>query len=244
MIQVKDITYRYNTEPALDKLSLHVNKGESCAILGPSGCGKTTLLHSLAYLIEPEDGVILIQDKPLKDLRFSTGLVIQEDSLLPWKTVYDNIALGLKARKFSKQAIYSKVMAVLQEMELTSHINKYPTQLSGGQRQRVSIARTLVIDPDILLMDEPTSSLDAMTKETLQDMILSLQKESPRTMVFVTHSIEEAVFLGNKVMIMNNGKIQDTYNNSVFGTPNARSTTFFYNMVLKIRKSLQEKGNI
>jgi NitT/TauT family transport system ATP-binding protein len=180
-------------------------------VIGPSGCGKTTLLYLLAGLRAPTGGHILIDGQPLTRPRPHTGLILQDYGLLPWATVGENAAIGLQVRNFygpdgthapRDYRPSNEVNPWLQRLGLTAVAGQYPAQISGGQRQRTAIARTLAIQPDLLLMDEPFSSLDALTREDLQDLTLELCAEQKLTLVIVTHAIEEAATLGKKVLVL------------------------------------------
>jgi NitT/TauT family transport system ATP-binding protein len=238
MVDVESVCKRYGNTDALRELSLKVEAGASCAVVGPSGCGKTTLLHLLAALDSPDEGTISVAGEPLAGLRPSTGLVLQEGALLPWKSAEGNVAVGLRARRLPQKEIVRRCSEMLAAVGLAEHAHKYPVQLSGGEQQRVAIARTLVTEPDLLLMDEPTAALDEMTKEALQDLILELHLRSRRTMIFVTHSIEEAVFLGHRVLLMEAGSIAEEFHNPHFGKRDLRSREEFYALVLRIRRRL------
>ncbi len=238
MVTVEKVSKWFGETPALREVSLSVHAGESCAIVGPSGCGKTTLLHLLAALLTPDAGRISVAGTPLRELRPSTGLVLQEGALLPWRTVAGNIALGLEARDLPRDEIRRRSQHMLTALGMKRHAPKYPAQLSGGEQQRAAIARTLVTEPDLLLMDEPTAALDEMTKESLQDLILDLHLRSPRSMLFVTHSIEEAVFLGRWVLLMDGGRITERFDNPHFAAPQLRSREAFYRLVMRIRAAL------
>ena len=190
-----------------------VARGEMWAILGPSGCGKSTLLYLLAGLRFPNAGKILINGNPLKRPRPHTGLIIQEYGLLPWATVRQNAELGQRIRVFygpdgtHAPEDFQPTKSVdpwLDRLGLSPLVEKYPSQISGGQRQRTAIARTLALEPDLLLMDEPFSSLDAPTREGLQNLTLELQTEQNLTLVIVTHTIEEAAILGKRILLLEN----------------------------------------
>lgn len=238
MIRVKGLGVSYGKERALDGIDLHIPRDTTCAVIGPSGCGKTTLLYALAGLMEPSEGEVVIDGQPQRGIRSSTGMILQSAGLLPWKTVWKNVALGLKARKVDKKTIDERVGSILHELDMLEHKDKYPAELSGGQKQRVAIARTLVTRPDILLLDEASSALDAITKEHIQDLVLKLYKKNPVTMVLVTHSIEEAVFLGQKIVIMEKAAIKQVVDNPYFGDEDIRSKPDYYDICLKIRKYL------
>ncbi|EQB88655.1 hypothetical protein M918_23750 [Clostridium sp. BL8] len=218
MIHIKNLCLNYDDKSALDNICFNIEKNSTCAIIGPSGCGKTSLLYILAGLIRESCGEVLIEGKTLQGYRKATGVILQDLGLLPWKTVWHNIALGLKSRDIDKNIIDEKVKDILKELNLTEHINKYPHELSGGEKQRVAIGRTLVLNPDLLLCDEATSALDEITKEQLQNLILELYKNHPMTLVLVTHSIEEAVFLGQNIVVMEKGRIKKSNLKSLFWT--------------------------
>jgi len=240
MIQVRNLNYSYGSDVALSNINLDIEENTTCAIIGPSGCGKTTLLYLLAGLIDVTEGEIYIKNERVKGSRRETGVILQDYGLLPWKTVWGNIALGLKVRGMSKEQINKEVDEILRELDIQDLKHKYPAQLSGGQKQRVTIARTLVIKPDLLLLDEFTSALDAMTKENIQNLILKIYKKKPVTIVFVTHSIEEAVFLGQKIVIMEKAKIKRIIENPYFGDVEIRSRIDYYNICLEVRRWLEE----
>lgn len=212
MIDLHYITFQYpEQKPIFKDFSWVVNRGQTWAILGPSGCGKSTLLYLLAGLQKPSAGRVLIDNQPIERPRPQTGLIIQEYGLLPWATVRQNATLGIRIRDFygpdgthSPEDYLSdpSVDHWLDRLRLTPHANKYPSQLSGGQRQRTAIARTLVLEPDLILMDEPFSSLDAPTREALQNLTLDLQSEQNLTMIIVTHAIEEAAILGKNLLLL------------------------------------------
>lgn len=245
MVRVEGLHFSYKTPsgriPVLSNVNLDIPAGDTVAILGPSGCGKTTFLYILAGLLQPDSGQVLIRGKPLTSRRLQTALILQEYGLLPWKTVWQNVALGLQIRKRPKAEIKDRVEKVLAEMGLSAHRNAYPNQLSGGQKQRVAVARALVLDPDLLLMDEPFSALDALTRERLQDEMLLLWKRHKITMVIVTHSIEEAVFLGQRVVVFSPRLRQiAAVIPSLMNEVGYRKTDAFYKTCLQVRKHLEE----
>ncbi|RPI30459.1 MAG: ATP-binding cassette domain-containing protein, partial [Chloroflexota bacterium] len=199
--------------PVFQQFCWRVARGETWAVLGPSGCGKTTLLYLMAGLRFPTSGRLLIDGELLSRPRPRTGLILQDYGLLPWATVRQNAELGLKVRNFygpdGKHAPREfsgdvNVNHWLERLGLTGVMDKYPGQISGGQRQRTAIARTLALQPDLLLMDEPFSSLDAPTREGLQFLALELQSEARLTLIIVTHAIEEAAVLGRKILLLGN----------------------------------------
>jgi NitT/TauT family transport system ATP-binding protein len=219
MIELAEVTFAYKNAvsrrgalpggaPIFERFSWRAEAGQSWAVIGPSGCGKTTLLYLIGGLYAPQSGRITVagEQVPRKD-RGRTGLILQDYGLLPWATVEQNVDLGLRIRQFYglgrvDQEARARVDFWLGRLGLDGLRRKYPNQISGGQRQRTAIARTLVVQPDILLMDEPFSSLDALTREDLQQVALELYHETKITMVVVTHSIEEAVLLGRQILVL------------------------------------------
>jgi ABC-type nitrate/sulfonate/bicarbonate transport system ATPase subunit len=212
MINVNSLTFGYpRTAPIFQNFNWKVQREETWAILGSSGCGKTTLLYLLAGLHFPTNGIIEIDGELLTRPRPRSGLILQDYGLLPWATVRENAGLGLQVRKFYGEdgkhtpknfQPENNAKYWLDKLGLDEVADKYPAQISGGQRQRTAIARTLVLSPDLLLMDEPFSSLDAVTREDLQNLTLSLCRERNITLVIVTHAIEEAVSLGSKILLL------------------------------------------
>jgi NitT/TauT family transport system ATP-binding protein len=217
MIDIDNLTFAYQGQPPIfDKFTWHAGRGEAWAIIGPSGCGKTTLLYLLAGLRRPAAGHVRIAGDEVMRPRPETGLILQDHGLLPWATVKRNAHLGLTIRKFygpdgkhaprgerlGKDETARRVDYWLERLGIAALADKYPSQLSGGQRQRAAIARTLAMQPDLLLMDEPFSALDVGTREDLQTLTVTLRAETDLTSVIVTHNIEEAVFLGERILAL------------------------------------------
>lgn len=248
MIKVNEIEVTYldgnQSLTALQHVSFSVAPGETCAVIGPSGCGKTTLLYALAGLIRPNSGEIHI-DCGMEGRRPETAIILQDFGLLPWKTVWENTILGLRIQRRLKKKEREDAEVILQRLELLPFRNYYPAQLSGGQRQRVAIARALSLKPDILLMDEPFSALDAITREELQELLLTIWQESSLTIIMVTHSIEEAVYLGHKILVFSPGpgKILASVSNPYFNQSRLRYREEFYLLCSKVRKILEEGKN-
>jgi NitT/TauT family transport system ATP-binding protein len=202
-IRIANLARRFGALTALENFSLDVASGSFVMIVGPSGCGKTTLLRILAHLDTPSEGTVEVQrsdkSKP------SNAMVFQGDSIFPWMTVWDNAAYGLKLRGMDKARIKEVVGFYLDRTGLTRFADRYPFQLSGGMRQRVSIARAFATDPEVLLMDEPFSSLDEQHKTILQQELLRIWDETRKTVLFITHSVDEAIALGDKIIVMTAG---------------------------------------
>jgi NitT/TauT family transport system ATP-binding protein len=218
MISFDQVTYAYPDQPPVFReFSWKVAAGEAWAVIGPSGCGKSTLLYLAAGLRQPQAGRLLVADRPVPRPRASTGLVLQDYGLLPWATVWENVALVMRIGHFyhRKTAVREglqpypraditpeQVSHWLARLGIADLRHKYPSQISGGQRQRTAIARSLLQQPNLLLLDEPFSSLDAITREDLQQLTVELCQETGLTTVVVTHTIEEAVFLGRSILVL------------------------------------------
>jgi NitT/TauT family transport system ATP-binding protein len=190
------------TVVAFRNVELHVRNNEVLCIVGPSGCGKTTLLRCIGGLLAPSSGQVLIDGEIVSSPRPGVAIVFQHFGLLPWKTVVDNVAFGLKIDGVARQQLAERVEHYIRLVGLAGFENQYPYQLSGGMQQRVGLARALAIHPEILLMDEPFASVDAQTREVLQEELLRLHERERKTMVFITHSIDEALVLGDRVAVM------------------------------------------
>lgn len=253
MIHIRSIDFSYNTSPVFIDFSLEISRGETWSILGPSGCGKTTLLYLLGGLRFPTHGTIEIDGEPLRRPRPRSGLILQDYGLLPWSTVRENVELGLKVRSFygddGKHAPEdfqpeSDVSYWLDRLGIHEVAEKYPAQISGGQRQRTAIARTLALEPDLLLMDEPFSSLDAVQREDLQNLTLSLCAEKGLTFVVVTHAIEEAAVLGKKILLLDTApnQIAQIFENPNAGTEGYRGSNEYQELCNLLRRELQHEA--
>ena len=220
MIEIKNLTFAYSGRPPIfDAFNWHVRRGDAWSVIGPSGCGKTTLLYLLAGLRHSDSGEISINGNPISRPRPRSGLVLQDHGLLPWSTVRENARLGLTIWRFygsdGKHAPADRQMSKAQADETVSYWLKklgidrlqdqYPARLSRGQRQRTAIARTLAMQPDLLLLDEPFSALDAPTREDLQRIVIGLHRETDLSYILVTHDIEVAVVMGKKILALREG---------------------------------------
>jgi len=207
---------------AFEDLELEVRPDETLCIVGPSGCGKTTLLRCLAGLLEPSEGRVLLDGAPVVQPSPNVAMVFQHFGLFPWKTVYDNAAYGLKLRGIPRSQWGTRVRPYLDLVGLSGFERMYPYQLSGGMQQRTGLVRALALDPDVLLMDEPFGALDAQTRELLQEELLRILERERKAMVFITHSIDEAILLGDRIAVMSArpGRIRETID---VGLPRPRS---------------------
>jgi len=197
-----DVSHRYGALRVHEGLRFGVRENEFLCIAGPSGCGKTTLLDILCGLLVPSVGQVLIDGKRADPKRHNISFVFQEPSTLPWLTVRDNIATGLRIKKRPRDEIDATVAEIIRTVNLTGYEDYYPHQISGGMKQRVAIARAFATRADLILMDEPFVSLDQPTRERMQQEVLEIWQHHKRTIIFVTHNLEEAVFLGDRVIIL------------------------------------------
>jgi len=179
-----------------------IEPGAFVSVLGPSGCGKTTLMRAIGGLTSIDEGEILVDGAPVDGPPAGVAIVFQSFGLMPWKTMYDNIALGLRVRGVPRKEIAERVASYVELVNLKGFEQAYPYQVSGGMRQRAGLARALAVEPDILLMDEPFASVDAMTREVLHDELLSIWEGRRKTVVFITHSIDEAIVLSDEILVM------------------------------------------
>ncbi|MCD6210303.1 MAG: ABC transporter ATP-binding protein [Methanophagales archaeon] len=205
-LEVRNVTKAYISEKgeikALEDINLDVKPGEFLCIIGPSGCGKTTLLRMIAGLEYPTSGEIILDGKEVKGPSSDRGMVFQEFSLFPWRTVLKNVEFGLQMRNIKSKERHAIAERYIELVGLRGFEKHYPYELSGGMKQRVAIARALATEPSILLMDEPFGSVDAQTRNILQEELLQIWKRTEKTIIFVTHSVDEAVYLADRVVVM------------------------------------------
>ncbi len=205
ILSLHNIAYSYHTTQgetlALKDISFDVKQGEFLAIVGPSGCGKTTLLSIIAGLLPPQSGTIVLPHNA-KDMRSSIGYMLQKDHLFSWRTIYQNAVLGLEIQKKLNDTTRSYVEHLLKEYELSDFSDKYPDQLSGGMKQRVALIRTLALNPDILLLDEPFSALDYQTRLNVSDDICKRIRQTGKTVILITHDLSEAISLSDRILVL------------------------------------------
>lgn len=209
-VEVDDVTVRFATpagdvHSVLQNVSLTVRDGIFLAIVGPSGCGKSTLLNVAAGLLEPPHGSVRIFGEVLRGTNRSAAYLFQQDALLPWRTVLDNVMLGLTFRRLPRREAVSRARQWLTRVGLAGFEDRFPHQLSGGMRKRVAVAQSWIVDPRILLMDEPFSALDVQTRQNMENELLGLWQETRKTVLFITHDLEEAIALADEVVVMTAG---------------------------------------
>jgi len=209
MIECKNVYKSFGSLEVIENVSIHIDKGEFLVLLGPSGCGKSTFLSLIAGFEKPTSGKIFVKGKEVKSPGKDRGFVFQDYALFPWKTVLGNVMIGLDG--MSKKEKKEIAMYYIRKVGLEKFAYSYPHELSGGMKQRVSIARALAYDPDILLMDEPFGALDAQTRKIMQQELLRILREFDKTIVFVTHSVIEAVYLADRVIVFSNSPAKIVY---------------------------------
>ncbi|MEW6668157.1 MAG: ATP-binding cassette domain-containing protein [Thermodesulfobacteriota bacterium] len=259
MIEIRKLGFSYPGQgPLFEDFDLAVPNGEASAVIGPSGCGKTTLLYLLAGLLRPTSGEILVSGTPIRRPRPQTGLVLQDHGLLPWCTVEENASLGWVIRGFygpdgkhspvdarPEARVYrEKVDRWLSRLQIAHLRDKYPAQLSRGQRQRAAIARTLSLEPDLLLLDEPFSALDAAIREDLMSAMWAYHRESGTSHILVTHDIEEALFMGARILVLRAGCNREArvMDNPLAGYQDMRTSAGFQDRFEDLRSMLGGKG--
>ncbi|MDR5806032.1 MULTISPECIES: ABC transporter ATP-binding protein [unclassified Caballeronia] len=202
MIRLEGVAKSFGALQVLKEVDLDVAKGEFLVLLGASGCGKSTMLNMISGFEPPTQGRVLVNGREVKDVEPACGMVFQQYALFPWKTVSENVAFGLKMRGVGRAERRDAARRYIEAVGLKGFEDSYPGALSGGMKQRVSIARVLANDPDVMLLDEPFAALDAMTRQVLQEQLLSIYEKSGKTIVFITHSIDEALLLSTRMIVM------------------------------------------
>jgi NitT/TauT family transport system ATP-binding protein len=248
-IRFKEVGMKYHTlageTEALCNLSFSVKENEFVALVGPSGCGKTTTLSLVAGLLSPTDGQVLIDQEAIQDINERAGYMLQEDYLFPWRTILDNVLLGLELKGKLNNRTKERARKLLSDYGLKDFEDYYPAQLSGGMRQRVALARTLVFEPEILLLDEPFSALDYHAKLALEDEVAQILRDEKKTVVLVTHDIAEAVAMADRILVFTErpGNIKKEYKIDLtieggFSTFKAREAPEFSNYFNSIWEEL------
>ena len=204
MLTFKNVTFRYPEDETamMENLSFHVERGAFVSLIGASGCGKSTVFRLINRLLEPQNGEIFVDGKEIHQIRSYAGYMPQKDLLFPWRTIEKNLCLPMEIQKIGREEQKERGPRVLEQVGLEGYRNKYPKDLSGGMRQRISFARTLLTEADLMLLDEPFSALDALTRMDMQEWLLHQWEHFHKTIVFITHDVEEAVFLSKKIYII------------------------------------------
>jgi len=241
MLEISSCSAGYEGKQVFHDVSLSVSAGKTGCIIGPSGCGKTTLLMLTAGLKRADAGSVRLDGLPVTPGDSRVGLILQHYGLFPWLTVSENIAVGLRLRHVAAAARRRMVARELSRLGLQECAERYPNALSGGQQQRVAIARSMTLAPRLLLMDEPFSALDAMTRESLQDVLLETLEDNSMTVLLVTHSIEEAAYLGGRIWLLagSPARIQMCFENPGHRAPGYRTDPSFFRLCAEIRRHLE-----
>lgn len=241
MIAIKDLSVKYRSQDketlALDKFNINICQGDIYTFIGPSGCGKSTLLHVLSGILKDYRGSVSIEGRAINPKTQRIGLILQNYGLLPWKNVYQNTILGIKIKN-GQDDLDDYSNYILKQLAIDNLLDRYPKELSGGQQQRVAIARAFIMKPDLLLMDEPFSALDAITREEMQELFLNIWKQHSVTTVFITHSVDEALYLGRKIVVLSPspGRVLKVLDNPCFNQDNLRFHDDYYAMSMSLRK--------
>ena len=248
MLILDGVSFDYETDETLTHVltdvSLHVKRAEVHALIGASGCGKSTLLRLAAGLLHQAAGTIRMDGAPVLPHRCRIGFLPQNYGLLPWKTVRENILLGAVIKGYTSERLSGTLDELVSELGLGDLLRRYPRELSGGQQQRVGLARVFLLAPDLLLMDEPFSALDAITRESMQEVFLSLWKTRAVTTLLVTHYVEEALTLAQRISVMGGhpGNIMETIENPFAGDLTRRTSRDFFEMDRLLRAKIAERG--
>lgn len=249
MLLIDELTVSYKSQrnivnDALGPLNLKIDNGDIYAIIGPSGCGKSTLLKVLSGNILDYQGKVFLKGEKINAKKHDIGLIPQGFGLLPWKNIEKNylLSVNIKGRNIDSR-LRERINYIIKKLDIASLKERYPSELSGGQKQRVAIARAFIMNPDLLLMDEPFSALDALTREEAQELFIDMWSQYKITTVFVTHSIEEAIYMGKKIVIMSHcpGKIVEIIDNPLFNTKELREQEEYIKLSVHIR-SIIKKG--
>jgi len=246
VLELRNVTKRFGSVTAVNSLSIpYINRGEFVTFLGPSGCGKTTLLRMIAGFYYPTSGDIIMHGERINDIppeRRKTSMVFQNYALFPHMSVFDNIAYGLKLKKLSKEEIQKKVSEILGIVQLEGLEKRRPSELSGGQQQRVALARCIVMEPEVILLDEPLSNLDASLRVMMREEIRKIQRSFDLTTIFVTHDQEEAMSMSDRVVVMNRGEVEQIGTPfDIYGTPGSLFVACFIGYINIIDGRVKEK---
>ncbi|ERK28575.1 ABC transporter ATP-binding protein [Clostridium intestinale] len=251
MLNINNLTVNYKSKNqiinALGPINMTIAEGDIYAIIGPSGCGKSTLLNVLSGIIKSSTGDVLLNDESLSPKTHNIGLIPQNFGLLPWKSVQKNCLLSLKIKGVKVDSpLTERIDHIQTKLGINELKDRYPNELSGGQKQRVAIARAFIMNPDILLMDEPFSALDALTREEAQELFINIWNQYKITTLFITHNIEEAIYMGKKIVIMSHcpGTIVEIIDNPLFNTENLREDERYLKLSSYLRSIIKRGWKI
>ena len=251
MLEINELSVSYkfkkNTVNALGPVSMKIESGDIIAIIGPSGCGKSTFLHVLSGIIKEYSGQANLNGTKINPKVHDIGFIPQNFGLLPWRNVEKNCLLSLKIKqKAINSELKERIDYIMDKLNINDLKDRYPKELSGGQKQRAAIARAFIMNPDLLLMDEPFSALDALTREEAQELFIDVWNQYKPTTVFVTHSIEEAIYIGKKIVIMSHcpGNVAETIDNPLFNTENLRQNKEYLKLSSHIRNIIKKGWKI
>ncbi|MBK1809893.1 ABC transporter ATP-binding protein [Clostridium sp. YIM B02505] len=251
MLNIKNLSASYKSQEnlvtALGPVSMKITPGDIYAVIGPSGCGKSTLLNVLSGIIKDYQGEVTLNGENLSPKKHNIGFIPQNFGLLPWKNVQKNCTLSLRIKGIAlDDSINERIDYIQNKLDIYSLRNRYPNELSGGQKQRVAIARAFIMNPDLLLMDEPFSALDALTREEAQELFIDMWNQYKTTTLFVTHSIEEAIYMGKKIVIMSHcpGTIVKIIDNPLFNTDNLRENEEYLKLSSYLRTIIKKGWKI
>ena len=241
MLVASGLNKSFNGQPVIRDVDFTLERDETLAVVGPSGCGKTTLLYMLCGLVAGQ-GRVALDSEEVVGPRQDISIILQDFGLLPWRTIGDNVALGLKIRGVGRRERRARARLALADLGITDREGDYPGNLSGGEQQRVAIARAFVTSPRLLLMDEPFSSLDALTREKLQRTLLTVWKKNRVPYVLVTHSLEEAAFLGRRILVLSGRPARPVacFDNPDFGLDDLRERDSYFALLRQLRRTVEE----
>ncbi len=242
MLKADNLGKTYGGDTVLERVSFTLERDETLAVVGPSGCGKTSLLYLLSGLTAPDTGAALLDGASITGPSSDISIILQDYGLLPWRTIVDNVALGLKIQGVPKVERLERARLQLEELGIVGRDNDYPANLSGGEQQRVAIARAFVTRPRLMLLDEPFSSLDALTRERLQRTMLDVWNVRKVPFVLVTHSLEEAVVLGKRIMVMSGRPASPVavFDNPGFGDASILDTDACFQLLKELRHTVED----
>ncbi|SHJ27454.1 NitT/TauT family transport system ATP-binding protein [Geosporobacter subterraneus DSM 17957] len=251
MLEIDELSVSYRSGKkmihALGPINLKVAPGDIYALIGPSGCGKSTFLHVLSDIIKDYTGQVTLNGESLNSKKHDIGFIPQNFGLLPWKNVQKNCLLSLRIKKQRIDAsLTERIDYIMNKLNIHSLKDRYPRELSGGQKQRVAIARAFIMNPDLLLMDEPFSALDALTREEAQELFIDIWNQYRTTTIFVTHSIEEAIYMGKKIAILSHcpGTVVEVIDNPLFNTENLRENEEYLKLSTHLRNVVKKGWQI